>query len=450
MMATRLLATGLLVATAACATAPVAPPVVSTPRFPDYPTPVIPTDLNPAQNTRALHDTGWLRLQAGDLARARRDFGEVLRRAPQFYPSMTGLGFAWLAADEFGAALANFADAIGVSEGYTPAWFGAAEAQVGLGRPLEAIASLERLVELDPGQDALRSRIALLRLGQLQVLVGGGREARQGGRLDEATAQLRQALELSPSSAVVYRELALVEVMRGDYSAAEVHARQAIELDGLDPEALAALGAALAAQERFGEASEAFVNAERLEPRAEWRDEAGRLRDLARSAALPAEMRALSDAASVTRAQVAALVALRLESVIASAPSRVDEVATDIRGHWAASWILPVIRAGVMEIYPNHTFQPANPIARRELAQVMTELVGLAAVGQAAQLATWTAARPAFADLPTTNVFYDAAALAVPAGTMRLVDGDLFDPTGPVSGVDLLAAVGRIEDIAGR
>ena len=36
-----------------------------------------------------------------------------------------------------------------------------------------------------------------------------------------------------------------------------------------------------------------------------------------------------------------------------------------MRGNWAAPWIMAVARAGLMEVYPNHTFQP-NAIVRRD------------------------------------------------------------------------------------
>ena len=39
-----------------------------------------------------------------------------------------------------------------------------------------------------------------------------------------------------------------------------------------------------------------------------------------------------------------------------------------MRANWAAQWILPVARAGFMEVYPNHTFQPAATVRRGDLA----------------------------------------------------------------------------------
>ncbi len=77
-----------------------------------------------------------------------------------------------------------------------------------------------------------------------------------------------------------------------------------------------------------------------------------------REARLPAEFRAIPAAPAITRGDLAALIAIRLESVVQQAPQR-QEVVTDIRGHWAAPWIAHGRRErGVIEAFDNHTFQP--------------------------------------------------------------------------------------------
>ena len=127
----------------------------------------------------------------------------------------------------------------------------------------------------------------------------------------------------------------------------------------------------------------------------------------------------------------------------------VTEVATDVRGHWAAPWILPVTRAGVMEIFSNHTFQPGSVVRRGDLAGIVYELLSLATVGNSAELERWAAVAPRFADLAPANLVYRAASTAVAAGVMA-ADGDRFGATRPVTGQELLAAVARVGEIANR
>jgi tetratricopeptide (TPR) repeat protein len=436
---------------AGCASNPKAPAAApGTPRFPDLPTLDIPANLVISADIRARHETGWQRLQAGDLRNAGRDFNDALKRSETFYPAETGLGFVALAGRDFKQAAARFSGAIAKNERYLPAWLGLADAQVGLGHDAEAIAAMERAIELDPKRDALRSRLELMRFKEVQTLIANGQRARQAGRFDEARRLLERALTLSPSSAVIFRELGAVDMSQGSLDAAEEHVRRAIEIDQNDAESHASLGAVLEAREKYREASAAYARAAAIEPRAGWRERSTALREKANSSAIPAEFRDLASASAVSRAQVAALIGTRLDALIERAPRRVTAVATDVRDHWASPWILPVTQAGVMEILPNHTFQPAATMRRADLARVVSQLLALVAAERQIDLARWRAARPRFPDLPASNLFYNAAALAVASGAMDTRDGDRFLPTQPVTGAELVAAVDRIEQLAGR
>jgi tetratricopeptide (TPR) repeat protein len=449
--ATAIIAAMTALVVAGCASTPRTPPAApGAPKFPDYPRLEIPANLRVSQDILTRHETAWQQLQAGDLRNANRSFTDVLKRSDTFYPAETGLGFLALAGRDFKQAAARFASVVAKNDRYLPAWLGMADAQVGLGHDGEAIAAMERVLELDPKREALRSRLELLRFKEVQTLIANGQRARQGGRFDEASRLLERALTLSPSSAVILRELGAVETAQGSLDAAEAHIRRAIEIDRNDGESQAALGALLEARGQYREASAAYGRAAAIEPRSGWRERSTALREKANNSEIPAEFRDLGSAATVSRAQVAALIGTRLNEMIERAPRRVTAVATDVRDHWAAPWILPVTQAGVMEILPNHTFQPAATVRRADLARVVSRLLALVASERQLDLARWRAARPRFPDMPATNLSYNAAALAVSSGAMDTPDGDRFLPTRPVTGTELVAAIDRIEQLAGR
>jgi tetratricopeptide (TPR) repeat protein len=428
--------------------APPAPPATVAPKFPDYPAPIVPPTLRPAPGVQERHELGWRRLQSGDLRGATRDFNEALKLSPGFYPAETGLGFAALADRDFKPAVTRFASALGKDNLYLPAWQGLAEAHLGAGNVGEAVAALERVVALDPKRESARTRLELLKFRQVQALLESSRRDRQANRVDEAQASLERALALSPTSALILRELASLETSRGALETAETHARQAVQVDPNDDEAHAALGGVLEARGRLRDAAGAFAKAAAIDPK--WRDRSDELREKADLAAVPAEFRAIPTATQVTRAEVAALIGTRLEKLIESAPRRVTAVATDVRTHWAAPWIFPVTQAGVMDISPNHLFQPAAAVRRDHLAQIVGQLLNLAAAGRSTELAKWKTARPRFADLAATNVFYNAAALAVTSGAMATLEGSRFEPLRPATGPEVLAAIARIEQLTAR
>lgn len=432
----------------ACVSVPAGPPPAVAPRYPDLPVPDVPAGMGSAA-VRDRHDAAWRRLQAGDVRSAARDYTAALQIDPEFYPAMTGLGLVRLAEREFELAAAFFDTATSRNPQYLPAWRGQVTAQLALGRDDHASAAIEQVLALDPSETALRRQLDLLRFRQLQSLIAAGRQARAANRLPEAVEAFDRAIALSPTSAVLHRELAEAEAASGRGAEAEVNVRRAIELDPNDAETHAVLAAVLEAQGRDREAADAYGRAVALDPRPEWREHSDRLDTRADLVVIPPEFRAVPTAQTVTRAQVAAFIGIRLDAAIGRVPGQATEVATDVRGHWAAPWILPVTRAGVMEIFPNHTFQPATLVRRGDLARIVVHLLEINPLRRM-DVMRWQALRPRFADLPESNLFYAAAALAVSSGAMSARPGDRFMATDPATGPDLVSAIERIERISGR
>jgi tetratricopeptide (TPR) repeat protein len=415
-----------------------------------YPLPDVPAALNASAELRAQHAEAWRRFQAGDSRGATRLFTDVLKKAPAFYPADTGLGFVQLAARQYKAASARFTVATTANDRYVPAWIGQSDALLGLNRDADAIAAMEKVLTLDPKRETVRTRLDLVRFRLTQSLLENGRKARAAGRIDEAEAQFEQALRQSPTSTMILHDLAVTELAAKKLDEAETHARRVTELDARDADGQATLGSVLEARGKYREAAAAYARAAAIDPRPEWRDRSADLREKAELAALPASFAQLPAASSVTRAETAAFIGIRLEALVAAAPRRTTDIATDVRTHWAAPWILPVTRAGIMSIYPNHTFQPAATVRRGDLAAMVASLLRLAGASRPADLARWQAARPRFVDLAPAHVSYPAVALAVGAGAMSADSSGRFDANRLATGADLEAAIRRVAQLAPR
>ena len=435
----------LAMALSACASAPPRPGATPTLRYPEFPVAEVPAALKVQQDMRDRQILGWQRLQAGDTRAATREFTELLKRSPEFYPAETGLGFVALAERQYAQAASRFGAAVARDSRYVPALSGLVQAHVALGSYDEAVAAMEKLTALDPQRD--RSQLEMLRFRQVQGLIENGRKARQAKRLDEADSIFSRALALSPQSTIILRELAVTEVALGQLAEAEAHARRAVLIDANDAEAHATVGAVLEAQNRPQDAGAAYARAAELDDK--WKSKAESLK-AANTAAVPEGLRDIDVSPTVTRAQLAGLIGTRLSDLLTRAPKRATEIVTDVQGHWAAPWIVPVTQAGVMEVFSNHTFQPGAAIRRGELAQAVSQLLPLALAGRAAQLTQWQTARPGFPDVAASNLYYRAAALAVTAGIMSADETGRFFPTRPATGSETAAAISRIEQLAKR
>lgn len=431
---------------AACVSSPSKPPATpGAPAFADLTPADIPASLKAAQADRDQQSAAWRKLQSKDLKGASRDYSEILRRTPGFYPAETGLGLVALADRQYKAAVPRFQSALARDNRYVPAWRGLVDAQLGAGNDDEAILALERIVALGAAREPDRNRLDLLKLKQVQGLIQSGRRAAQAGRFEDADALFSRALALSPSSVDILNELTAVEtVNKRDLDDAEAHAKKALALEPNNADAHAGMALVLDARGKPREAAAELAKAAAIDP-VKYRDEAAAAKARIDSATVPPELRDLARSTTVTRAQLAALIGLRLETVLSKAPRRVPEVATDTRGHWAAAQIAAVTQAGVMEILPNHTFQPNGIVRRADLAAVVSALLKLGAKPD--ELTRWQAARPAFGDVPAANLFYRPAALAVTAGAMT-ADAGRFEPSRNATGAEVQAAIARIEQFA--
>lgn len=447
--ATRVFAAAISIALmTACASNPPKPAMPSTPTLREVPEMSIPASLKVSADIRARHDAAVRLWQTGDEGRASSAFADVLRRSPEFYPSMTALGYIAAMGRKYDEAVRRFDAAIALNPKYLPALTGRLDVALVRREDKVALTTLDLILAVAPGREDLRGQQEVLRLRVVQAQLARAASERSAGRLDAAQATLDETLAMVPDSAVVLRELALVDIARGQFDAAEDHARRSLKLDPGDAMIHVVMASVHEHKGRFREAVEELNRAVRIDPRPEWKEKAESLRGRAEFEALPAEYRAIPTAATVTRGQLAAMLGLRVPTGLARAPRRGAGVVTDVRNHWASSWILEVTRAGWMEPLPNHTFQPGATVRRADLAQVMWRAALDLAAGQPADISRWRASRPVLADVPRGHLAYAAIAGALASGTMGLGDDNRFQPNRPATGAEVVAAVARLEQLA--
>ena len=435
----------------ACAPKVVPVPVVTAPKYPEFREPAVPAALagGPAAQS---HARGWAFLQTGDLKTAERDFADALKTTPAFYPAETSLGYVELARKDAKAALPHFDRSLELNpqHGDISTFIGRAESLLALGREADALAAFEAAVAADPSQTELARRVEVLKFRGVEQGLARAREAARAGRLDEAIAAYTTAISSSPDSPFLYRELAAIERQKGNVDGALTDFRKAVSLDPTDAKSLAQIGDILEGGGDFAGAEKAYVDALGVEPNAEVEKRLDDLRARSALARLPAEYRAIDQSAQITRADLAALIGIRLGSLLQGGRRSGDAaLITDVRNNWAATWIMSVARAGVMDPFANHAFQPRTVVRRTDLAQAVGRLLGRVAAQNPARAKSWESARLKFSDLSPSHLAYPAASMAVAAGVLKTAGENSFQPSRPVTGAEAIEAIGKIEALAG-
>jgi tetratricopeptide (TPR) repeat protein len=426
----------------------IVPPRAVAPSFPDFVFPAVPRGVGDAQAS-ARQERGWRFLQAGDPRNAEREFAAALRRRADFFPAEAGLGYAALAQGDYKKAVNHFDAALRRSSAYAPALVGRGDALLALGRPEDALASFEKAVAADASLSIVARRIEVLRFRGLQEDLAAARRAADTGRFADARAAYERAIASSPDSGFLYRDLGLVQRKQGDQDAALASFRKAVELDGSDSGSLLQIGEILEHRGDVPGAVEVLKRAADIDPNDALATRLEELTARLRLAELPPEYREIAASTQVTRGELAALIGVRFDKLLQEGRQR-DVVLTDARAHWASVWILPVVRAGVMDAYPNHTFQPRAAVRRSDLALALSRLLNLLAARRPSLAAEWRRAQQAITDIPPRHLGYPAAALVVSAGVLPLFEGGAFQPSRPVTGAEAIDAVERVGSLIPR
>jgi tetratricopeptide (TPR) repeat protein len=448
-MPVRAVATPVVLAAllSACAAKMVPLPAVGPPRYPDFVAPDVPADLT-GSRPALYQERAWRFLQHGDLRNAEREVAAALAASPAFVAPKVTAGYIDLARGEPKGALGHFDLALESQAGAVSALVGRGQALLALDREADATAAFAAAVAADPSLVDLQRRLAVLRFRMAERAIAAAREAAGANRLEAARRAYGDAIASSPESPFLYRELAVVERKAGDRRAALEHLRRAVALDGTDAASIAQIGELLEEDGDLEGALSAYADSLALDMNDAVADRRDALRDRMERARLPEEYRAIDTATQLTRAQLAALIAIRLQGRLGDMPVVNAGVITDVRGSWAELWIMAVVRAGIMEPFANHTFQPAAVVRRADLAPIATRL--LQRLVPAEQVQRWQSTRVAFADLLPAHLAYPSAATVVAAGVMTTTIDGAFQPSAPVTGAEAIALTDRLERLAAQ
>jgi tetratricopeptide (TPR) repeat protein len=416
--------------------------------FPEFVYPEVPAIFGRYPAAIASVNRGWRFLEAGDVNNAERDFRAAIRNSADFYPGEAALGYLALARKDPKTARSHFEKALLSDPRYVSALVGGGQAFLALGRETDALFAFQSAVAVDPSLSDVKRRIEVLQFRGLEQDLAAARQAARTGKFDEAARAYASAIASSPESAFLYRERAGVEAKRGETDVALRDLRKALSIEPADAGSIVQVGDLLAAQGDIDGAERSYAEALSLEASDAVEAKLDGLRARAELARLPADYRAIDAAPQVTRGDLAALIGVRLPEVVQAARRRDGVVITDVRTHWAATWIMAVARARIMDPFDNHTFQPGAVVQRADLAIAMSRLLARVAAQDPVRGRSWTAARVKFADLATTHLAHSAASMAVTAGVMSTAGSDLFRPAQVVTGAEAIEAVSRMAALA--
>lgn len=133
-----------------------------------------------------------------------------------------------------------------------------------------------------------------------------------------------------------------------------------------------------------------------------------------------------------TRRLFSALLSLCLLLVLLPAPVQAATL-TDIKGHWAESYIRKAVERGYVAGYDDNTFRPGNPITRAEFCKMLVGALGLSAT-----------ANISFSDVAATQWFYKDVQKAAAAGFIAGYENGTFLPNNRITRQEAAVVIARL------
>ena len=365
-------------------------------------------------------------------------YEKLLRRHPESSAARTGLGYARLRAGQLDPASQAFATTLERLPQDVPALVGAGSVAVRRGDLEGAVVLLRRASSASPEDVLVRKRLAALKLQVTDRRMSEAAAALERGDTESAAMAYAAALGVAPEVAGVRLALAQVLAERGEREAA----LSVLEADPAgDRQVLLELGRLLSDGGEYARALEVYTRILAHGPGdEEARAGQRRAQEGLEGQAMPEEYRAIPDAARVTRADLAALVALRVQRLRRAGPGE-PRVAVDISGSWARDQVARILALGIMDVYPNHTFQPNAIVRRVDLAR---------AAARSLDVLRWpsgSALPPS--DMSRSHLDFVVVERVLAAGLMGLTPAGTFEPWRPVSGREAIEVVDALARLSG-
>ncbi|MBX3745345.1 MAG: hypothetical protein KF833_08535 [Verrucomicrobiae bacterium] len=173
------------------------------------------SDIHSAHATDLASLEAWARFHQGDLPEAERILLEAQSRFPERLDALRTLNDIYISANMTNAALAAAERLVAATPGDPRPLITKSAIQMHIGALPEAIQTLDRALEIQPGFfPALVNRA--LANSRLQ-------------RLDDAEADYRRLLELAPRMNAIFYHLGEIDFQRGNATSARRHYRQFLE-----------------------------------------------------------------------------------------------------------------------------------------------------------------------------------------------------------------------------
>jgi len=408
-----------------CATYQPPPPSLYTGDLPQS----IVTDLS--LDERILVEDAWKSIKVGNTNNAQKII-ERLGSGSSFY--YVGMGYVAYLLDDFQTAEKYFKASLSYYPDVELAHFGLAQIYEDFNKVDNAFSEYREILKKDPDDPWAKPRYEKIKDEKTEEALTEAKTFISAGNRESSKESYLRALYYSPGSAEAH--LALGEIYRdeGNFQNALLHLKAASDAKPQDIDVRKVYADTLF---QAGDLKNSLGIYEDLLERdpgdQEIRDRLETIKNRLGIFELPSQYNDIQFTESVTKEDTAALLSVKFKDILEEQRGK-PPIIIDISTSWASRFILHIASLGILDVYPNHTFQPKKVITRAEMAEILFRLIEHLKRQGYSFIQQIPPSRIQISDVSPSNYYYRPIILLISYDIMTLSQDRSFYPDQAVSG----------------
>ncbi len=321
---------------------------------------------------RIQMEEAWDRLRQGRLDKAEEAFLRLGSASPLYY---TGLGYVFLLREDFPSAEGYFRLALEENPNSLLAHLGLTQLYQKVGEEDKTFNELREVLKVEPTNSWAKQGYEFLKTQKTEQAIESARAAIARGDTEHGKESYLKALHYSPESIPAHLALARLYRDEDKLSSALVHLKAAAEVEPDNIGILNAYAETLAEAKEYERSIEIYQEILAQDSgNQEAQQQIESLKNTLGIFEIPSLYNEIPLAPAIAREDLAALLAVKLKDVLGETSSQ-PPIIIDIATSWAAKFILKATSLGLIEVYPNHAFQPKRDVTREELAETLLKVI---------------------------------------------------------------------------
>jgi tetratricopeptide (TPR) repeat protein len=387
------------------------------------------TDLS--LDERILVEDAWKSIKVGNTNNAQKLI-EKLGSESSFY--YVGMGYVAYLVDDFQTAEQYFKASLSYYPDVELAHFGLAQIYEDFYKVDNAFSEYREILKNDPDNAWAKPRYEKIKNEKTEEALTEAKTFLSAGNTESSKESYLRALYYSPESTEAHLALGKIYRDEGNFQNALLHLKAASDAKPQDIDVRKVYADTLFLA---GELKNSLGVYEELLERnpgdQEIRDRLETIKNRLGIFELPNQYNSIQSTEAVTKEDAAALLSVKFKDVLEEQPGK-PPIIIDISTSWASRFILHIASLGILDVYPNHTFQPKKVITRAEMAEILFRLIEHLKREGFSFIQQIPPNRIQISDVSPSNYYYRPIILLISYDIMTLSQERAFYPDQAVSG----------------